>query len=137
MLIKKDLFYGNHMKIWPDDNDILMYSTCNRGKPVVADRFIKILKDKIYKILTAHDSKFYLRCLNKFLDECNNTYHHSICKNLLMLIILLCLKKLNQDIKLLSLKGNVFKFSAGRNAIDKSDILNIHIKYLMFKNDTK
>ena len=32
------------------------------------------------------------------------------------------------------LKGNVFNFSVDYNAIDKSDILNIH-KYLMVKNN--
>ena len=36
----------------------------------------------------------------------------------------------------ISLKGNVFDFSVNYNAIDKSDILNIH-KYLMVKNNMK
>ena len=35
-----------------------------------------------------------------------------------------------------SLKGNVYEFSANYNAFDKSDISNIH-KYLMIKNNTK
>ena len=35
-----------------------------------------------------------------------------------------------------SLKGNVYDFSVNNNAIDKSDILNIH-KYLMIKNNVK
>ena len=30
------------------DNDILMYSTHNEGKSVVAERFLKTLKGKIY-----------------------------------------------------------------------------------------
>ena len=33
--------------------------------------------------MTAHDSKSYLPYLNKLLDEYNNTYHHSINKNLI------------------------------------------------------
>ena len=32
-----------------DDNDILMHSAHNEGKSVVAERFIRILKGKIYK----------------------------------------------------------------------------------------
>ena len=32
-----------------DKNNILIYLTCNEGKSVVAKRFIKTLKDKIYK----------------------------------------------------------------------------------------
>ena len=30
--------------------------------------------------MTANDSKFYLPYLNKFVDQYNNTYHHSINK---------------------------------------------------------
>ena len=33
--------------------------------------------------MTANDSKSYLPYLNKLLDEYNNTYHHSINKNLI------------------------------------------------------
>ena len=32
-----------------DNNDILMYSTHNEGKSVIAERFVKTLKTKIYK----------------------------------------------------------------------------------------
>ena len=39
------------------DNDILMYSTYNEGKSVVPVRFIKNLKDKIYKKMTASNKK--------------------------------------------------------------------------------
>ena len=37
------------MQEWLDNNDILMYSTHNEGKPVSAERFLKTLKGKIYK----------------------------------------------------------------------------------------
>ena len=37
------------MQEWLDNNDILMYSACNEGKSVIAERFIKTLKAKIYK----------------------------------------------------------------------------------------
>ena len=36
------------MQKWLDDNDILMYSTHNEGKSVVAERFIRTLKARIY-----------------------------------------------------------------------------------------
>ena len=39
------------MQKWLDDNDILRYSTHNKGRSVVAERFIKTLKGKIYKNL--------------------------------------------------------------------------------------
>ena len=37
------------MQEWLDNNDILMYSTHNKSKSVIAERFIKTLKAKIHK----------------------------------------------------------------------------------------
>ena len=45
------------MQKWLDDVDILMYSIHNEDKSVVAERFIKIWKAKIYRKMTANDSK--------------------------------------------------------------------------------
>ena len=42
-------FYNSSFKKWLQDNDIVMYSTYNEGKSVVAERFIRTLKKKIYK----------------------------------------------------------------------------------------
>ena len=46
---KGSKFYNRSIKSWLQDNDIEMYSTYNEGECVVADRFIKTLKYKIYK----------------------------------------------------------------------------------------
>ena len=45
-------FYNNSFKKWLKDNDIEMYSTHNEGKFVVAERFIRTLKNKHYKYMT-------------------------------------------------------------------------------------
>ena len=66
------------MQEWLDNNDTLMYSTHIEGKSVVAERFIKTLKSKIYRKMIANDSKCYLPYLNKIVDQYSNTYHHSI-----------------------------------------------------------
>ena len=42
-----------------------MYSTNNEGESVVPERFIRTLKGKIYKKLTANDSKSYFGYFNK------------------------------------------------------------------------
>ena len=55
-----------------------MYSTHDEGKSLIAERFIKTLKAKIYKKMTANDSKSYILYLNKLLDQYNNTYYHSV-----------------------------------------------------------
>ena len=65
------------MQKWLHDNDILMYLT---HKSIVAERFIRTLKDRMYKRITTNDSKFYLSYLNKLVDQYNNTYHCSIGK---------------------------------------------------------
>ena len=58
-----------------DDSYILIYSTHNEGKSIVADRFTRTLKCKIYK---KNDSTFYLGYLNKLVDQNNNAYHNSV-----------------------------------------------------------
>ena len=45
-------FYNNSFKKWLKDNDIEMYSIHNEGKSVTAERFIRTLKNKIYKYMT-------------------------------------------------------------------------------------
>ena len=42
-------FYNRGMKSWLQDNDIGIYSIHNEGKSLVAERFIRTLKNKIYK----------------------------------------------------------------------------------------
>ena len=74
-------FYNKLLPKWlEDNNNILMYSPHNEGKSVITERFIKVLKSKIYKKITANDSKYYLPHLNNSGDEFNNIYHHSINK---------------------------------------------------------
>ena len=77
------------MHVSLDSNNILMYSTHNEDKSVIAERFIKTSKTNIYIKIIANDRKSYLSCLNNIVDQCNKSFHHSIGKNLLMLIILL------------------------------------------------
>ena len=67
-------FCNKLMQEWLDNNGILMYSTHNKVKSVIAERFIKTLKSKIYKKITANDSKSYLSYLNRLVDQYNNTY---------------------------------------------------------------
>ena len=55
-----------------------MYSTHNEGKSVVAERFIRTLKSKIYKHMTAISKNVYFDVLDDIVDEHNNTYHRTI-----------------------------------------------------------
>ena len=55
-----------------------MYSTHNEGKSIVAERFIRTLKSKIYKYLTSISKNVYIDELDDIVDQCNNTYHTTI-----------------------------------------------------------
>lgn len=52
-----------------NENDTLMYLTHNRGKSVVACRFMKNLKSNTYNKLTANYSKSYHGYLSKLVDQ--------------------------------------------------------------------
>ena len=71
-------FYNNVFNKFLKCNDISMYSTYNEGKSVVAERFIRSLKNKIYKHMTAISKNFYFDALDDIVDEYNNTYHKTI-----------------------------------------------------------
>ena len=55
-----------------------MYSTFNEGKSVVAERFIRTLKNKLYKHMTATGKNVYYDVLDDVLNEYNNTKHNTI-----------------------------------------------------------
>ena len=55
-----------------------MYSTHNEGKSVVAERFIRTLKNKIYKYMTSVSKNVYIDKLDDLVNEYNNTYHRTI-----------------------------------------------------------
>ena len=71
-------FYNNFFKKWSKDNDIEMYSIHIEGKSVIAERFIRTLKNKIYKYMTAISKNVYIDKLDDIVNEYNNTCHRTI-----------------------------------------------------------
>ena len=65
------------MKSWLEKNDIEMYSTHNEGKPVVAERFIRTIKNKIYKNMTSVSKNVYIDKLDNIVNEYNNAKHRA------------------------------------------------------------
>ena len=55
-----------------------MYSTFNEGKSVVAERFIRKLKNKLYKHMTATGKNVYYDVLDDVVNEYNNAKHNTI-----------------------------------------------------------
>ena len=52
-----------------------MYSIYNEGRSVVAERFIRTLKNKIYKHIKAISKNVYFDVLDGIVNKYNNTYH--------------------------------------------------------------
>ena len=78
MCRQRQQFYNNSFKKWLQDNDIVMYSTHNEGKSVAAERFIRTLKNKIYKYMTSISKNLYIDKLDDITNKYNNTYHRTI-----------------------------------------------------------
>ena len=62
------------MKSWLEKNDI----TLNEGKSVIAERFIRTLKNKIDKYMTSVSKNVYIDNLDDIVNEYNNAYHSTI-----------------------------------------------------------
>ena len=106
-------FYNNSFKIWLKDTDIEMYSIHNEGKPVVAKRFIRTLKNKIYKYMTLISKNVYIDKLDDIVNKYNNSYHRTIKMNPI-------------DVK----SGNYVEYNANFNDRDPK----IHVRISKYKN---
>ena len=66
------------MKPWLEKNGVETYSAHNEGQTVIAERFIRTLKNKIYKYATSVSKNVYIDKLDDIINKCNNTYHRKI-----------------------------------------------------------
>ena len=67
------------MKSWLQDNNIDIHSANKEGKSIVAERFFRTLKNKIYKQMTSISRNMYIDKLADIVSKYNNM-HHSIIK---------------------------------------------------------
>ena len=70
-------FYNKLFQRFLKINSIKIFSTYNEGKSVVSERFIRTVKNKIFKHMTAV-SKFFFDVLDDVLKKDNNKAHRSI-----------------------------------------------------------
>ena len=62
-----------------DVKDLIeLYSTENEEKSSVVERWIRMMKEKMWKYFTAHSTNVYINKLPDFVREYNNTRHSSI-----------------------------------------------------------
>ena len=71
-------FYNNLFEIFLKINKIEIYLTYNEGKSAVAKRFIKNLKNKLFKHMAAASKNVYFNALDDIIDKLNNTVHRTI-----------------------------------------------------------
>ena len=94
-----------------------MYSTHNEGKSVIAERFIRTLKTKIYKYMTSVSKNEYVDKLDNIVDEYNNTCHRTI------------------KMKPVDVKGNTYiDFEKEVNDEDPKFKIGDHVKISKYKN---
>ena len=70
-------FYNRSMKSSLQNNDIEMHSTHNEGN-LIAERFIRTLKNRIYKYMTSVPKNVYIDKLDDIVNKYKNTYHSPI-----------------------------------------------------------
>ena len=66
------------MKLWLEKNSSEMYSMHNERKSVVDERFIRTLKNKIYKYMSSSSKNVYIDKLDNIVNKYNNAYHSTI-----------------------------------------------------------
>ena len=74
-------FYNKSFKPFLKIKNVEMYSTYNEGKSVgksVAERFIRTLKNKIFKHMTDISKNVYFDVLDDIVNKYNNTIHRTI-----------------------------------------------------------
>ena len=64
-----------YSRSWLEKNNVEMYSRQNGGKSVTAERFIRTLKNKIYKYMVSILKNVYIDKLDDIINKYNNTYH--------------------------------------------------------------
>ena len=74
-------FYNKSFTDFLEINNIKMYSTFNERKSAVAEKFIKTLKNKIYKHMTAISKNIYVDVLDDIVNKYNDTAHRTIKMN--------------------------------------------------------
>ena len=71
-------FYNKFFTDFLKMNNVEMYSTFNEGKSVIAERFIRTLKNKIYKHMTTISKDVYVDVLDDIVNKYNDTVHKTI-----------------------------------------------------------
>ena len=105
------------MKSCLQDNNIEIHSTHNEGKSVVAERFIRTLKNKVYKYLISVPKNVCIDKLNDTVNKYSNTFHSTI------------------KTKPAGVKSSTYiDFNVGKNDKDPKFKANEHVRISKYQN---
>ena len=93
-----------------------MYSIHNEGKSVIAERFIRVLKNKIYKHMAAVPKNVYIDKLDDIVNEYSNTYR--------------TIKMKPVDVK----STNYVEYNVNSNEKDPNFQVGDHVRISKYKN---
>ena len=71
-------FYNNLFERFLEINNIEMYSTCNEGKSVVAERLNRTLKNKNFQHMAAVSKNVYFDILDDIVNKYNNIVNRTV-----------------------------------------------------------
>ena len=114
------------MKLLLEKNDMERYSTHNEGKSVVAERFIRTVKNKIYKYMTSVSKDFYIDKLDDIVNKYNKTYQNRIKMkpgDLKLSAYIDCSKEINEKDPKFKI-GDTVKISKYKNIFAKGYVPN-------------
>ena len=96
---------------------IEIYATHNKRKSDVAERFIRTLKNKMYKFITLISKNMYINKLDDLVNKCNNIYHSTI------------------KMKLVNVKSRTYiDFDKNYNKEDPKFKVGDHVRIQKYKN---
>ena len=103
-----------------------MYSTHNGGKSVVAERFIRTLKNNIYKYMTSILKNVYIDKLDDIVNKYKNTYHRTIKIKPVVIksSTYIDFNKENKDLNVLNWSEEVFVIKKVKNIAPWTYVIN-------------
>ena len=118
-----------------------MYLTYSEGKSAVAERFIKILKNKIYQDMTSLSKNVYIDKLFDIVNKYSNTYHSKIKMKLVDVklnayidFILKIMKKI-PDLKLVTMEVQSYFYENITFKIGLRKFLSLKKLKVLFRKD--
>ena len=78
---KDSKWHNKSLKSWLEINNIEMYSTRSSGISVVAESFIRTLKNKHCKYMTSVSQNVYIDKLGNIVKKYSSKFHRSIKMN--------------------------------------------------------